>query len=168
VIIYNRHGRTFGNISFRLGKMSTSIPFRIRGALFKLCVLLLNTFDLSITIFQRTLLFQFVPTDIFIFRFLLIRMPEALNRLRPPTTLALDGTHIIRITKSYSETFLHLHKDNFNCSLSQSWVREYKLTIFIKSGITFSVDNYRPKLFVIIFTNYINLIYSLCLTQFKV
>jgi hypothetical protein len=87
-------------------------------------MLLQNTFRLSITILRRAFLVHFVPSDFFIFRFLLILISETLKRLRPFTTLTLDGTHIIRITKVSSETFLRILKENFNLSLSQSWVRE--------------------------------------------
>jgi len=139
--------------------MSTSVPFGIGDTLFKLRMLLQNTFYLSIIILHRALLVQFVPTDFFIFRFLLIRISDALKRLRPSSNLALDGIHIIHITKACSETFLRLLKDNFNLSLTQSWVSEQKLTFSIKSDITFSVGKYRSKLFAIKFANYKNLIY---------
>jgi len=63
VIIYSLHGRTFGNTCFHLGKMWTFIPFGISGTMFKLRVLLQNTFDLSIIMLYRARLVQFVPTD---------------------------------------------------------------------------------------------------------
>jgi len=81
-------------------------------------MLLQNTSDLSVIMLHTTRLVQFVPNDFSIFIFLLIRISDALKRLRPSTNLALDGTHIIHITKACSETFLPLLKENFSLTLS--------------------------------------------------